>query len=106
MWKWSCPSGFGSPTTYHEHDGGHGFGDGPRPARASALIARWVPARAGLALLFGAAAKRVGCGPTWVVLTWGCRGAAAEMKAVYPGEKDRGMGRREARGSCFRRDVV
>ena len=53
---------------------GTGFGSGPRPARASALMARWVPARAGLALLFGAASKRLGCGPTWVVLAWdeGC----------------------------------
>ena len=49
-------------------------------------MARWVTARLVLALLFWAAVERVGCGPTWVVLTWSC-GEGGEVAGVsVPGE--------------------
>ena len=51
-----------------------GLGKGPVPARGSAPTGLWLPARAVLALLLYVVAGRMGCVPTWVVLTCGCRG--------------------------------
>ena len=65
---------------------GMGFGSGPGPARASALMASSHKGGTGT---LGAAAERVGCGPTWVIVTGR---AEAEMKAVYPATKHRGHG--------------
>ena len=69
----AMPGGLGSPKRTMGIMVGRGSRHGPRPARASALKAVWVPAMAVLALLLCAAVERVRCGPTWVVLTWGCR---------------------------------
>ena len=67
-------------------------------------MAEWGPARA---LLLWAAVERVGCGPTWVVLTCGF-GVGGEAGGVsVPGEvKGGAMMRMGTRGRSFRRDVV
>ena len=81
---------------------GMGLGSGPRPARASALMARWVPARAVLALLFGAVSKRLGCGPIWMVLTWGCRAGAGWDEGCVPGvERQRPWDEEQRAGAAF-----
>ena len=79
---------------------GIGSGNGPRPARASALMARWVPARAVLALLFGATAKRLGYSPTWVVLTLGCRAGGGWDEGCVPGKERQGPWDEERRAGA------
>ena len=55
---------------------GRGFEKGPRPARGSASVAWWVPARTVLALLLKVVDEESACVPTSVVLTRGCRDEA------------------------------
>ena len=49
----AMPSRFGQSGAYRGGTTDLSFGTGPRPARTSAAIAEWVPARAVLALLCG-----------------------------------------------------
>ena len=60
--------------TYHGYNGWHGLREWEWSTTSTGLgtDGKVVPVRAVLALLFGAAVKRVGCGPTWVVPTWSC----------------------------------
>ena len=64
---------------------GTGFGKGPRSALASSL--KGVPGRVP-ALLLGAAVERVGCGPTWVVLTLGCWADGGWDEGFVPGGEE------------------
>ena len=81
---------------------GMGFGNGPRPALASALMTRWVLSRAVLAPFFEAAAKRLGCGTTWVVLTLSCRAGGGWDEDCSPGGERQGPMDEERRaGAVF-----
>ena len=83
-----------------------GFGNGPRPARGSAPIAWWGPARAARALLLWVADERAVCVPTSVVLTCGCT-VGIEVDGVgVPRGSCRVCMRMGLHGWSFGRDIV
>ena len=88
------PRWLGLAKRFHGYDGRHGL--------TTSTGLGTDGKRAVLALLFGAAAKRLGCGPTCVVLTWAAGRVEAGMKAAYPVGRDKGPWDEERRaGAVF-----